>query len=108
MLNESKFSMSWVRCAFVVRPNFFETAFETFYETKSFQSVTCISLENNVSTARTLRVIECTLTFYLEICDLPRPFFETITETFFETKSLETSSETFLRPKFWTPIPTLF
>ena len=83
MLNESKFSMSWVRCAFVVRPNFFETAIETLesfqkslynYFQFFFQSVTCISLENNVSTARTLRVTDCTCTFYLEICKIPRLF----------------------------------
>ena len=46
MLNESKFSLPWVRCALVVRPNFFETAIETLYETKSFQSVTCVSYTN--------------------------------------------------------------
>ena len=40
----------------ILRPNFVETAIETLYETKSFQSVTCISLENNVCTARTIRV----------------------------------------------------
>ena len=73
----------------------FETGIETPYETKSFKSKTCISLENNISIARTLRVIDFTLTFYLEICEIPRLFFESITETFFETKSLGTNSETF-------------
>ena len=95
MLNESKFSLPWVRCALVVRPNFFETAIETLYETKSFQSVAAISLENNVSPARTLRVIDCTLTFYLEVCEIPRVIFETITGTF-------------LRPNNWRPIVRLF
>ena len=72
--------MPWVRYAFgnvlipILRPNFSHTAIETLYETKSFQSVTCISLENDISTARTLRVIDCTLTFYLEICEIPRLF----------------------------------
>ena len=72
--------MPWVRYAFgnvlipILRPNFSDTAIETLYETKSFQSVAAISLENNVSTARTLRVIDCTLTFYLEICEIPRLF----------------------------------
>ena len=73
--------MPLVRCAFgnisrpILRPNYFETAIETLYEAKSFQSVTCISLENNVSTAGALRVIDCTLTFYFEICEIPRLFF---------------------------------
>ena len=62
MLNESKFSMPWVRCAFgnvsrpILRTNFFESAIEILYERKSFQSVTCISLGKDISTARTLRV----------------------------------------------------
>ena len=52
VLNELKFSKPWVRCAFgslsrpILRPNFFETAIETLYETKSFQSVTCVSYTN--------------------------------------------------------------
>ena len=58
----------------ILRPIIFKTAIETLCETKSFQSVTCISLENDISTARTLRIIDCTLTFYLEICELPRLF----------------------------------
>ena len=79
-LNESKFSMPWVRCAFgnvsrpILRPNFFESAIEILYERKSFQSVTCISLEDDILTATTLRVINCTLTFYLEICEIPKLF----------------------------------
>ena len=79
-----KVSMPWVRCAFgnvsrpILRPILFKTAIETLHETKSFQSVTCISLENNVSTARTLKLIDCTLTFYLEICELPRLFLSQI------------------------------
>ena len=56
--------------------HFFETAIETLYETKSYQSVTCISLENDISTVRTLRVIDCTLSFYLEICEIPRLFLQ--------------------------------
>ena len=72
--------MPWVRYAFgnvlipILRPNFSDTAIETLYETKSFQSVTCISLENDTSTAITLRVIDCSLTFYLELCEIARLF----------------------------------
>ena len=58
----------------------FETGIETLYETKSFKSITCISLENDISIAR----------------------------TFFETKVFETDTETFLRPKFLRPILRLF
>ena len=58
----------------------FETGIETLYETKSFKSITCISLENDISIAR----------------------------TFFETKVFETDTETFLRPKFSRPILRLF
>ena len=74
--------MPWVRYAFgnvlipILRPNFSDTAIETLYETKSFQSVTCISLENDISTARSLRVIDRTFTFYLEICEIPRLFLD--------------------------------
>ena len=81
--------MPWIRCAFgnvsrpILRPNCFETAIETLYETKSFQIVTFISLENDISTARTLRVIDCTLTFYLEICEIPRLFSRPIPRLFF-------------------------
>ena len=55
----------------ILRPIIFKTAIETLCETKSFQSVTCISLENDISTAKTLRKIDCPLTFYLEICETP-------------------------------------
>ena len=47
----------------------FETGIETPYETKSFKSKSCISLENNISIARTLRVINFTFAFNLEICE---------------------------------------
>ena len=76
---------------------FFKTAIETLCETKSFQSVTCISLEKDISTARTLRVIDCTLTFYVKYQD----FFETITKTFFGDQYwgyFETVTRTFFRP----------
>ena len=82
--------MPWVRCAFgnvsrpILRPNCFETAIETLYETKSFQIVTFISLENDISTARTLRVIDCTLTFYLEICEIPRLFWDHYRDFFWD------------------------
>ena len=85
--------MPWVLCAFgnvsrpILRPNILKTAIETLYETKSFKSKTCISLENNISIARTLRVIDFTLTFYREICEIPRFL---------------------LGPKFLGPIPRLF
>ena len=73
--------MPWIRCAFsnvsrpILRANLFENDIETLYETKSFQSITCFSLENVISTAKTLRVIDFTLTFYLEICEIPTLFF---------------------------------
>ena len=77
VLNESKFSMPWVRCACLwqcINTNpetkFFETAIETLYETKSFQSVTSIS----ISTAGTVKEKDCTLTFYLELFEIPRLF----------------------------------
>ena len=96
--------MPWIRCAFsnvsrpILRANLFENDIETLYETKSFQSITCFSLENVISTAKTLRVIDFTLTFYLEICEIPR--------LFFETKIFETNTETFFRPNLLTPLPT--
>ena len=37
-------------------------------------SITCISLENDISTARALRVTDFTLTFYLEIGEIIRLF----------------------------------
>ena len=43
VLNESKFSMSWGRCAF---GNAWRPILRPLYETKSFQSITCFSLEN--------------------------------------------------------------
>ena len=80
--------MPWVRCAFgnvsrpILRPNCFETAIETLYETKYFQSITCISLENDISTARTLREIDWTLTFYLEKCEILRLFLRPLQRLF--------------------------
>ena len=92
VLNESKFSMPWVRCAFdnaswpILWPFFLEFT-ETLYETKSFQSITCISLENDISIARTF--------FGTKIL-------ETDTKTFFKTKIFETDTETFFETKyFW-------
>ena len=58
----------------------FETGIETLYETKSFKSISSISLENDISIARTF--------FETKI-------FETDTETFFETKIVKTNTETF-------------
>ena len=102
--------------------NFFKTAIETLCDTKSFQSVNCISLENDISisTARTLRVIDCTLTFYQEI---PRFFWDHYKDffwdqifgdqcwDFFETQIFETDTilfrpnifetETFIRLNFF-------
>ena len=98
--------MPWIRCAFsnvsrpILRANLFENDIETLYETKSFQSITCFSLENVISTAKTLRVIDFTLTFYLEICEIPR--------LFVETKTFETNTETFFRPNLLRPLPRLF
>ena len=74
VLNESKFSMPWPLCLWqCIKTNretkIFETGIETLYETKSFKSITCISLENDISIARTLKVIYFTLTFYVEICE---------------------------------------
>ena len=111
--------MPWIRCAYsnvsrpILRANLFENDIETLYETKSFQSITCFSLENVISTAKTLRVIDFTLTFYLEICQIPRLFLRPkfsrpiqrlffrpnllrpLPRLFFETKILETNTETF-------------
>ena len=114
--------MPWFHCSFrnvsrpILRQNIFETTIETLYETKSFQSVSCVSLENNVSTAITLRVIDCTLTFHLEICEIPRPLQRLFLDQifgdqkwdFFETQTSGNDTETFLRPKFLKPIPRLF
>ena len=74
VLNASKFSMPWPLCFWqCIKTNHetktFETGIETPYETKSFKSKTCISLENNISIARTLRVINFTFAFNLEICE---------------------------------------
>ena len=85
VLNESKFSMPWPLCLWqCIKTNretkIFETGIETLYETKSFKSITCISLENDISIAR----------------------------TFFETKIFKTDTRVFLRPKFPRPILRLF
>ena len=118
LLSKPKFSMPWVRYAFgnvsrpILRTNFVETTIETLYETKYFQSVTCISLENGISTARTLKVLDCTLTFHLEICEMPRLFSRPIPRLFWDqywdslwAQILETDTEIFLRPKFSRPTP---
>ena len=78
VLNESKFSMPWPLCLWqCIKTNretkIFETGIETLYETKSFKSITCISLENDISIAR----------------------------TFFETKVFETDTETFFKTKYF-------
>ena len=102
MLNESKFSMPFVHCAFgkVSRPIFLRVLFKHFMKKNRFKVLFVPLLENNVSTARTLRVIGCTLTFYFEICEIPRLFLktkslETNSETSFETQIFETDTETF-------------
>ena len=61
-------------------------------------------LENDITTARISRVIDFTLTFYLEIYEIPRPFWD---QDFrdqyrdFETKILETDTETFFKTKIF-------
>ena len=64
----------------------FETGIETLHETKSFKSITCISLENDISIARTF---------------LETKILETDTKTFFETKTFETDTETFFESKYF-------
>ena len=85
----------------------FETGIETLYETKSFKSITCISLENDISIARTFfatKIFETDTETFFET-----KIFETDTETFFETKVFETDTETFFRDQIFSrPIPRLF
>ena len=62
VLNESKFSMPWPLCLWqCIKTNretkIFETGIETLYETKSFKSNTCTSLENELSVFTTLTTI---------------------------------------------------
>ena len=68
---------------------------------KSLQSITCelcISFWKMI-TARTLRAIDFTVTFYLGICEIP---------IFFEIKTVETDNKTFLRPNLSRPRLRLF
>ena len=62
-------------------------------------SIICISSENDISAAETLRVTDFKLTFYLEICEIQRLFWDQIFRyqywDFFETKILETNSKTY-------------
>ena len=58
--------------------------------------------------ARTLRVVDCTLTFYLKTCEIPQVFSGPLQRLLFQTKSLDTNSETFLTAKFLRPIQRLF
>ena len=58
--------------------------------------------------ARTLRVVDCTLTFYLKTCEIPQVFSGPLQRLLFQTKSLDTNSETFLTAKFSRPIQRLF
>ena len=79
-----------------------------------------ISLENDISTARTLWVIDFTLTFYLEICEIPRFIWDykviflgpnlsrPIRGLFWGPIFLDQYQDFILRPKFFRRIPRLF
>ena len=84
VLNESKFSMPWPLCLWqCIKTNretkIFETGIETLYETKSFKSITCISLENDTAE---------------EELFLRPKFLRPIPRLFFETKIFETETDT--------------
>ena len=112
VLNESKFSMPWPLCLRqCIKTNrvtkIFETGIETLYETKSFKSITCISLENDISIARFfltpkfLRPIP--RLFSRPKFSRPRLFFETkyfrdqYRDFFSRPNIFETDTETFFR-----------
>ena len=108
-LNESKFSMHWVHCAFgntLIHKDqswdqFFRLLLKHFMRQNLFKVLdTCISLENDISTARFLRVKDFTLTFYLEISEIPR--------LFWDQNFLRLIPRLFLRPDLSRPILRLF
>ena len=115
--NESKFSMPLACCAFgnvwrpILRPYFFETAVEILWHkilSKYYMWIVHISLE--MVTARTFKSNRFhflswntwTTKFFWD-----QNFWDQY-QDFFETKSFENNTETFLRPKFSRPILSLF
>ena len=81
--------------------NFFETSTEIFMRQNLFKVLLVhISLENDISLARALIVINFTLTFYIEICKIPRLFSSPI--------FLRSTPGVFLRTNLWRPILRLF
>ena len=89
----------------------FETGIETLDETKYFKSITCISLENDISIAKTFfetKIFETdTETFFPNIRDRYRDFFrdqnfrDRYQDFFSRANIFETNIETFFETKYF-------